>query len=271
MLFGRYEQLRTLGGNRGIVYLAMDMDTNRRVVLKVPPEQYTNDHLQRLRRESDALSQISHPNVVRLLGCSHTAPNHYLVLEFLEGSDLKTLLKDGPLPLAEALRLAAEAADGLDATHRAGVLHRDVKPGNLMVLPSRSIRVIDYGLAKVPAPAVIGQDDETIFMTMEGRLVGTPPYLSPEQIEGKALDGRSDIYALATVLYEMVEGKHPLHLQSADEAIWATLHRSPQPAEKLGNAWPIVEKALAKSPDDRWSSMAEFAVALRSVNRESNL
>jgi DNA-binding NarL/FixJ family response regulator len=270
ILFGRYELLSTLGGNMGIVHVARDLHTNQKVAVKVLPEGYTNDHLQRLRRESEALKRISHPNVVRLLECSHTTPNHYLVLEFIEGPDLRKLLKKGPLPVAEALHLATQAADGLEASHRAGVLHRDVKPGNLVVLPSLNIRVIDYGAATFATPTIIEQDDDTIFRTMEGYVVGTPGYQSPEQIEGRPLDERCDIYALATVLYEMAEGKHPLRVGDAAATYFATLNTMPPRAEKLGSAWPIVEKGLAKRPGERWRNMAEFAAALRAIHPGSN-
>src|SRR5205823_13905973 len=203
---GPYEIIAPIGaGGMGEVYRARDTRLDRSVAVKVLPAQFANDAQLKLRfeREARTISQLSHPHICTLFDVGA----NYLVMELLDGETLADRLSRGAIPVAEAVRIGIQMADGLDRAHRAGVVHRDLKPGNVM-LTSAGAKLLDFGLAKFTAPA-----SEATAATMqksiteEGTIVGTLRYMAPEQLEGRDTDGRGDVFALGAMLYEMISGR----------------------------------------------------------------
>src|SRR5579863_5218786 len=251
---GPYEIQTPLGaGGMGEVYRARDSRLDRTVALKVSKREFT----QRFEREARAVAALNHPHICTLFD---VGPN-YLVMEYVEGAPLK-----GPLPVDEALRLAAQIADALDAAHRKGIVHRDLKPANVMVTKS-GVKLLDFGLAKIQTPT---DTEETITkaLTNEGTILGTMQYMSPEQLQGKEADARSDIFAFGLVLYEMLTGKRAFQATSQASLIGAILHTEPPPLSTLVPAPPpalerLVRKCIAKDPDNRWQSARDIAGELQ--------
>src|SRR5690349_14159839 len=210
---GPYEILDALGaGGMGEVYRARDTRLDRTVAIKILPEQLSSDPIrkQRFEREAKTISSLNHPHICTLHDVGSQDGLSYLVMECVEGETLAKRLEKGPLPLEQVLKYGAQIADALDKAHRSGVVHRDLKPGNIMLTPTGA-KLLDFGLAK---PAVALSSAATLTaatpsspVTEQGTIVGTFQYMSPEQIEGKDLDGRSDIFALGAVLYEMYTGR----------------------------------------------------------------
>src|SRR5882672_7518246 len=211
---GPYEILTPLGaGGMGEVYRARDTRLERSVAIKVLPAQFSSDpvHKQRFEREAKAVSSLNHPHICVLHDVGHQDGIDYLVMECVEGEALAKRLEKGALPLDQVLKYGAQIADALDEAHCNGITHRDLKPGNIM-LTATGAKLLDFGLAKPAAPLVSGATLTAVATqitpaTAEGTIVGTFQYMSPEQIEGKELDGRSDIFSLGSVLYEMLTGQ----------------------------------------------------------------
>src|SRR5215469_13869998 len=207
---GPYEIVERLGaGGMGEVYRARDTRLERTVAIKILPQEISADPVrkQRFEREAKTISSLNHPNICTLHDIGWQDGVAYLVMECVEGETLAKRLEKGPLPLEQVLKLGAQIADALDKAHRSGIVHRDLKPGNIMLTASGA-KLLDFGLAKLIAPltsaatltAAVTQDSP---VTQQGTIVGTFQYMSPEQVEGKELDGRSDIFSLGAVLYEM--------------------------------------------------------------------
>src|SRR5256885_1057842 len=196
----------------GEVYRARDTRLGRDVAIKVLPAELSSSAAlrERFEREARAISRLNHPHVCTLYDVGHQDGVDYLVMEYLEGETLADALARGPLPLRDALRIAADVAGALDTAHRLGVVHRDLKPGNIMLTASGA-KVLDFGLAKYDAqPQAIGPDDATQKkpLTEEGTILGTPQYMAPEQLGARPADARTDIFALGAILYEMLAGRH---------------------------------------------------------------
>src|SRR5215468_7669940 len=212
---GPYELVSPLGaGGMGEVYRARDTRLERTVAVKILPEQLSKDpvHKQRFEREAKTISALNHPHICILHDIGHQDGIDYLVMEYVEGETLAKRLEKGPLPLAEVLKYGAQIADALDKAHRSGVVHRDLKPGNIMLTASGA-KLLDFGLAKsVPALAagatLTAAVSRTPPLTHQGTVLGTFQYMSPEQVEGKDVDARSDIFSFGSVLYEIVTGHH---------------------------------------------------------------
>ena len=254
---GPYEIVAHIGaGGMGTVYRARDTRLSRDVALKLLPSWASSDpHMrERLAREARAISALSHPNICRLYDIGSSDGIDYLVMELLDGESLADRLARGPLSLEEALRIAGEIALALDAAHRAGIVHRDLKPANV-VLTHNGARLLDFGLAKVFASS---DDPMARTLTQEGAMVGTLRYMAPEQVEGRKVDARTDVFAFGAVLYEMLAGEPAFRS--------ATAILTSEPA-RLGNVPPAVERVvrrcLKKNPDERWQSMQTVAEALR--------
>jgi len=241
----------------GEVYRAHDTRLDRDVAIKVLPAQLSSsaELRERFEREARAISRLNHPHVCTLYDVGQQDGVDYLVMEYLEGETLADALTRGPLPLKDALRIAAEVAGALDTAHRLGVVHRDLKPGNIMLTPSGA-KVLDFGLAKYE-PQSLGPDDATQQkpLTEAGMVLGTPQYMAPEQLEARPADARTDIFALGAIVYEMIAGRRAFE----------RFDRSEPPPVKPESINKIIRRCLAKNPDDRYQSAQQIADELRSA------
>ncbi len=277
---GPYEILGPLGaGGMGEVYRARDTRLDRIVAIKILPTHLSDRPAakERFEREARAISSLNHPNVCHLydVGSQETADGavSYLVMEYLEGETLADRLAKGPLPLEQVLRYGVEICEGLEKAHRTGVVHRDLKPGNIMLTKSGA-KLMDFGLAK-PSVMSMGtgsasMETMTKPLTAEGSIVGTFQYMSPEQVEGKDVDGRSDLFSLGTVLYEMVTGRRAFEGKSQLSVASAILEKEPEPLSAANPMTPpaldrVVRTCLAKDPEQRWQTARDLAHALKWV------
>jgi serine/threonine protein kinase/Tol biopolymer transport system component len=274
---GPYEVLAPLGaGGMGEVYRAKDTRLDRTVALKVLPSNLSANPVlrERLEREAKAISGLAHPHICTLHDVGQDDGIDYLVMEYLEGDTLADRLQKGPLPLEQALKCGIEIAEALDAAHRQGVVHRDLKPGNVMLTKSGA-KLLDFGLAKLregdpsdPATSASAIPTEHRPLTEIGTILGTYPYMAPEQLEGKDVDGRADLFAFGAMLHEMVTGHRAFDGESRASLIAAILEREPPPVSTLQPLSPpgldhVVKTCLAKDPDDRWQSARDVASELR--------
>jgi serine/threonine protein kinase len=272
--FGPYEILEPLGaGGMGEVYKARDTRLDRTVAIKVLPAQFAAhpEARQRLEREARAVSSLNHPNICALYDVGQQGETDYLVLEYLEGETLAARLKKGPLPLDAALRYAIEITGALARAHRTGVVHRDLKPGNVMLTRSGA-KLLDFGLAKVKEAAKASDGEATAALTRDltspGTILGTFQYMAPEQLEGKDADPRSDIFSFGAVLYEMLTGRKAFEAKSQASLIAAILTTQPPAISELQSLAPaaldrVVRACLAKDPDERWQSAGDLARELK--------
>src|SRR5215467_14148658 len=256
---GPYEIQSPLGaGGMGEVYRAKDTRLERAVAVKILPEQLSKDPVrkQRFEREAKTISSLNHPNICTLHDIGSQDGVDYLVMECVEGETLAKRLEKGALPLEQLLKYGAQIAAALDKAHRAGIVHRDLKPGNIMLSPNGA-KLLDFGLAK-PAAALVSEMTLTTShapspVTQEGTVVGTVQYMSPEQIEGKEVDGRSDVFSLGAVLYEMLTGQRAFQGKSQVSVASAILEQEPA---SISNVKPMtppslehsIKKCLSKSP-----------------------
>jgi serine/threonine protein kinase len=267
---GPYEILSALGaGGMGEVYRAHDTRLNRTVAIKMLPEEIANEAELRARfeREARAVAALDHPNICALYDVGNADGTPFLVMQHLDGETLSDRLARGPLPLQQTLTIAIELADALDRAHRAGVVHRDLKPANVMLTRSGA-KLLDFGLAKLrEAAEPISMSSLTRLAapgtTSQGTILGTVHYMAPEQVEGKEVDARSDIFAFGAVLYEMITGKRPFAGGTPASVIGAILKDEPPPVSRLQPLAPpaldhIVGTCLAKDPDERWQSAGDI-------------
>jgi eukaryotic-like serine/threonine-protein kinase len=274
---GPYEVLSPLGaGGMGEVYRARDTRLDRSVAIKILPAHLSADPARKLRfeREAKTVSALNHPNICSLFDVGSQNGTDFLVMECIEGESLADRLAKGPLPAEQVLRIGTEIADALDKAHRSGVVHRDLKPGNIM-LTKTGAKLLDFGLAKptiAPAGAVtLTNVAANSPVTEQGTIVGTYQYMSPEQVEGKELDGRSDVFSFGTVLYEMLTGQRAFEGKSQLSVASAILEKEPAPISSIKPLTPrsldhIVRRCLAKDPDDRWQSARDLALELKSIS-----
>lgn len=247
--FGPYEIHEPIGaGGMGQVYRATDTRLNRDVAIKVSSEQFSD----RFSREAVAVAALNHPNICTL----HDVGPDYLVMEYVEGTPLA-----GPVPVAEALRIADQILAALDHAHRRGVVHRDLKPANILVT-RQGVKLLDFGLAKIQQAVAIGDLTMAGPATAHGMLLGTIHYMSPEQLEGKDADERSDLFSFGCVLYELVTGRRPFEGSSPASLIAAILQSRPAPLDSPALN-RIVETCLARDPEERWQTARELRHALR--------
>ncbi|MBZ5626224.1 MAG: serine/threonine protein kinase, partial [Acidobacteriia bacterium] len=247
---GPYETLDAIGaGGMGEVWKARDTRLDRIVAIKTSKEQFS----ERFEREARAVAALNHPNICQLYD---VGPN-YLVMEFIEGAPLK-----GPLAIEKAVEYAGQILEALDAAHRKGITHRDLKPANILVT-KQGIKLLDFGLAKQSGPLPgAGDDTLTQGLTQRGEIVGTLQYMSPEQLQGKETDARSDLFAFGCVLYEMLTGKGAFEGESAASVIAAILERQPAPLTAAPPLERVVRRALAKDPDQRFQCARDLKAAL---------
>ncbi len=275
---GPYEIGGPIGkGGMGEVYRARDTRLDRTVAIKVLPTEVASDADARTRfeREARAVAALDHPHICGIYDVGTVDGIHYLVMPHLDGQSLAMRLEQGPLPLDQALKVAAEIADALDKAHRQGITHRDVKPANIMLTKAGS-KLLDFGLAKLRGPvAPMSMPGVSRLVTQApdtavGTILGTMQYMAPEQVEGKEADARSDIWALGTVIYEMVTGTRPFQGDTPASVIGAILKDEPSPMSRVQPLAPplldhIVTRSLAKDPENRWQSARDISHALAMV------
>src|SRR5438093_7395938 len=240
-LAGRYRILAPLGaGGMGEVFLAEDGRLERRVAVKVLPESIKEDHVarERLRREALAAAALDHPFICKVHEIGDASGRLFIVMEYVEGETLHAAARRGPMPIRDVLEIAHELAQALDTAHRRNIIHRDLKPANVMLTPQRHIKVMDFGLAKqldVSKAALPGNghgSDAGTTLTDAGSRLGTPAYMSPEQILGGTLDPRSDIFSLGVMLHELAAGAHPFLKDDPSETMAAILRDPPRPGPR---------------------------------------
>ena len=284
-----YEILEKLGeGGMGVVYKARDTHLDRFVAIKVlPPEKVADaERKRRFVREAKSASALNHPNIITIYDIASDNGIDFIAMEYVRGKALNQLISRKGLPLSEALKYAVQIADALATAHTAGIIHRDLKPGNVMVsgAPEHSgfVKVLDFGLAKLTdkVDSSVREFTETIRQdeapsTAEGTIVGTVSYVSPEQAEGKKVDGRSDIFSFGALLYEMVTGRRAFHGDSKLSTLSAILREEPKPASEVVEGLPrelerIIARCLRKSPERRFQAMPDLKVALEELKEESD-
>ncbi len=251
---GPYEIVSQIGaGGMGEVYRALDTRLGREVAIKVVGEDFS----QRFEQEARTIASLNHPCICAL----HDIGPNYLVMEYIQGETLAARLAKGPLTIAETLNIAIAIASGLSAAHARGIVHRDLKPGNIM-LTDTGAKLLDFGLAKQEQPVKPSGETATMPITGQTQVVGTLPYMSPEQLQGKAADARSDIFAFGAVLYEMLTGKRAFERQSSSDIIIAVAREEPTPLRDLVKDVPedlkrIVKRCLRKQPEERYATISE--------------
>jgi Tol biopolymer transport system component len=276
---GSHEITALLGkGGMGEVYRARDLKLKREVAIKILPEEFSrdNDRVSRFQREAEVLASLNHPNIAAIHDVEETNGTRYLVLELVGGETLADRLMRGPLPLDEAVQAAKQIVDALEAAHERGIVHRDLKPGNIKIGPDGKVKVLDFGLAKVaaPIPATEAFSNSPTLMSgsLGGVILGTAPYMSPEQARGKTVDTRTDVWAFGCVLYEMLTGKRAFAGETTTDILAKVLEAQPRweslPAGVPGTIRMLLEAALSKDPKDRLQHIDDARVFL---NRSSGL
>jgi serine/threonine protein kinase/Tol biopolymer transport system component len=277
---GVYELLTLVGaGGMGQVYRARDTRLLRDVAVKVLPPAFATDpdRLARFAREARLLASLNHPNIATIHDLEECEGTRAIVMEFVEGETLADRLRTGPLPIPESLAIARQVADGLDAAHDKGIIHRDLKPANIKITPDRTVKILDFGLAKTPEGH--GLDDATSLTTVgddptrQGMIVGTAAYMSPEQARGLLIDKRTDIWAFGCVLYEMLTGRTAFQRSTLTDTLAVILERDPDWAA-LPPATPptlhrILRRALAKDRQDRLRDIADVRFSLEDSAAEA--
>ena len=276
---GRYEVRSLVGkGGMGEVYLAHDFTLRRSVALKVLRADLTTnqDRLQRFEREAFAASSLNHPNILTIYEIGHENEHHFIVTEFVDGESLGQHLRRAPFKLHEILEISIQIASALAAAHRAGIMHRDIKPDNIMLRSDRLVKVLDFGLAKLSEQESADLDKEALSkamrLTMPGIVMGTPHFMSPEQIRGQDVDTRTDIWSLGVVIYKMVTGHLPFPGQTMSDVVAAVLTTNP-PAltvyapDAHDELERIVTKALRKEKEERYQSVKDLGLDLKTLKQ----
>lgn len=259
-------------GGMGEVYKATDRVLGRDVAIKVLPGPIDTRRLERFRHEARAASALSHPNVAAIYEFGESGGRPFIAMEYVPGRTLDAVLRAGAVPLDVGVDIALQIAAALGAAHDAGITHRDIKPANVIVSSAGTAKVLDFGLAKLVAPEVDTREQPDRVLTTPGLIVGTVDYMSPEQALGDPVDGRTDLFALGVVLYELVAGERPFRGQTPTATIDAILHAEPPPPSKLRTDLPtaldhVLARALAKPPAQRYQSAREMAIDLEAIRQ----
>jgi len=279
----QYTFLEKLGaGGMGDIYRAQDTRLNRFVAIKVLVGTASSDPDRRRRfiQEAQAASALNHPNIITIHDIITDGDAQYMVMEHVQGKTLADMIPKGGLRVPQVLKLAMQMTDALQTAHSAGIIHRDLKPGNVMVTETGLVKVLDFGLAKLTDPAPVTQQDETRTMgpaplTVEGSIIGTVSYMSPEQAQGKKVDTRSDIFSFGVVLYEMITGTRAFHADTTVGTLSAILRDDVRPIADIAPDVPpkleqVVTRSLMKNPDDRFQTMRDMHLALGALKHESD-
>jgi eukaryotic-like serine/threonine-protein kinase len=286
---GHYQIESLLGaGGMGEVYRSRDTKLGRSVAVKVLPEAVANDaeRVARFEREAKALASLNHPHIAALYGMEETEGRQLLIMELVEGETLAERLRRGPIPVEEALKIAHQIVEAMEAAHERGVVHRDLKPANIKVRDDGTVKVLDFGLAKLAESAGSGQQaagsasmsptitSPVMAGTMVGTLLGTAAYMSPEQARGRAVDKRSDIWAFGAVLYEMLSGKRAFAGEDVSDTLAFILTKEPD-----WNALPVnaptipnlLRRCLDKDPRRRLADIADARFELEEASAETSV
>lgn len=280
---GRYEIAAPLGtGGMGEVYRATDSRLDRQVAIKVLPPQFVQDQarLARFEREAKAVASLSHPNILGIHDFGTEQGQTFAVMELLEGETLRGRVAHGAIPWRKAVEIAVVIADGLAAAHAKGIIHRDLKPENIFLTSDGHVKILDFGLARIDSPVAASGDAATgsyhAAQTDAGTILGTVGYMSPEQVRGRAVDGKSDVFSLGCVLYEMVTGGRAFARESAVETMAAILHDDPPELMESVKNVPLeldrlIRHCLEKNPEQRFQSARDLAFALKAILSDSNI
>src|SRR5437868_10493387 len=263
----------------GDVYLATDITAGRKAALKLLPERFTSDaeRLKRFQQEARALVGLNHPNILTVYEIGEDHSTHYIASELIEGETLRQRLARGRMQVGEALDVAVQVASALAAAHEAGIVHRDINPGNIMLRRDGYVKVLDFGIAKLAeqeAPAAMPKDEALLLVeTNVGSILGTVPYMSPEQACGAPVDKRTDIWSLGVVLYEVVTGHAPFIGDTPREVMTSILEKEPRPVTSDNRQTPpelqqIISKALHKNRAERYQSAGDMLQALKNLRRK---
>ena len=279
---GTYEITALLGkGGMGEVYRARDLKLKREVAIKILSEEFSRDadRISRFRREAEVLASLNHTNIGSIYDLQEASDARFLVLELVEGETLAERIERGPIPVEEALGIAKQICEALEAAHEQGIIHRDLKPPNVKLTPNGNVKVLDFGLAKVieqtPASSTLSNSPTMLSGTMGGMILGTAAYMSPEQASGREVDQRSDIFSLGVVLYEMITGRSPFLGESNADTLGRILHTQPPPVSRTKKAMPremerIISKCLEKDRERRYQSARELFVDLNNLQRNTS-
>jgi serine/threonine protein kinase len=265
MNYGRYQIVGELGkGSMGVVYQAHDPQIDRLVALKALRQDRltSEDFVHRFLKEAKAIGRLSHPNIVTVYDVGEDHGTIYIAMEFLEGEPLNKVIEENKLSLKEIIQLGIQAAETLDYAHQKGIVHRDIKPSNILVQASGQIKITDFGIAHIEDPSASVQ-------TQAGEILGTPAYMSPEQVMSRPVDGRSDLFSLGIILYELSTGKRPFGGGNLAAIFSAITQETLSQPSKVNPAIPqdlsqIIMKCLNKKPEERFQTGMELAGALRS-------
>ena len=276
---GSHEITALLGiGGMGEVYRARDLKLKREVAIKILPDEFASDsdRVIRFQREAEVLASLVHPNVAGIYDIQESRGTRFLILELVEGETLADHIARGPIPVDEALAIAIQICEALEAAHEKGIVHRDLKPANVKLTPEGKVKVLDFGLAKVmerpTADTDLSNSPTLITGSMAVMIMGTAAYLSPEQARGRPADSRSDIFAFGCVLYEMLTGHQAFHGEDASDIlasvmkIDADFNRLPDKLNPRLTA--LLRRCLAKNRKERWYAVGDIRIELQSIQAQ---
>src|SRR5882762_2094460 len=273
--FGPYQINARIGtGGMGEVYLAQDSRLGRKVALKMLPDYFTRDdeRVRRFQQEARAASALNHPNIITIYEIGEIDSRHFIATEFIEGETLRRRMTRSQMEIGDVLDVATQVAWALSAAHQAGIAHRDIKPGNIMLRPDGVVKVLDFGLAKLTEQKGDDLEAATLVHTKQGIVMGTAHYMSPEQARGQKMDARTDIFSLGVVLYEMVTGRVPFAGQTMTDVLASILMLEPPSLSQSAPEAPeelqrIVHSALRKNKDERYQTAGELLNDLKALKQ----